>query len=186
MPEMVKVLPVMLSVLLVSTSLSVSACDLSCWLDQRRSDCHSTGPATKESMDAASAMEMSAEMEMDSQAKQGQKTLSVRANSHMRHVMSAQMEMTRREPQVISQSKLSGNAAFAHSGTPSACNHETCNQAEASSSPPRRSQGRSPDLHRAVIRASIPANLLTNSNQITPAVPSLIDHPAHLHSPLRI
>lgn len=186
MHKMAKVLPVMLSVLLVSASASVSVCDLSCWLDQRRSECHSASPAAEDGMSASSAMEMSAEMEMEAHSKQGPNTLYASTKSVMRHVMSAQMEMTRREQHVISQTELSGDAALAHSGAASVCNHETCSQAGASSSPSRRNQGRSPDPHRGVIRVSTRANLLTSSNRIAHGAPPLIHPPADLLSPLRI
>lgn len=53
-----------LSMLMVSTSASASVCDLSCWLRQAHSDCHSGGPTT--SRDAG--MPMSSMMAMDMSA----------------------------------------------------------------------------------------------------------------------
>src|SRR5665213_3933403 len=49
----------LMSLLMVSTSVSASSCDLSCWLNQAHSDCHT---ATKDS----AAMSMSLDMDMHS------------------------------------------------------------------------------------------------------------------------
>lgn len=186
MHKIAKVLPVMLSVLIVSTSVSVSACDLSCWLNQTSSDCHSASPAGDDRMAASSAMEMSAGMEMGSHSAQSRTPLYGRANGVTRHVMSAPMRMMPRAPQVISKTEGSASATFAHSRALSACSHETCSQAAAASSPPRISQGSSPGLNAGMIRISTPANLLTTSNRIASGAPPLISDAADFLSPLRI
>src|SRR4029077_5039015 len=51
----------LLSLLMVSTSVSASACDLSCWLNQAHSDCHT------ETKDGA-VMSMSSDMDIRSDA----------------------------------------------------------------------------------------------------------------------
>lgn len=185
MHKIAKVLAVMLSVLIVSTSVSVSACDLSCWLNQTSSDCHSAGPGGDD-MAASSAMEMSAGMEMGSHAAQSRTPLYGRANDVTRHLMSAPMRMMPRAPQVISKTEGSASTTFAHSRALSACSHETCSQAAASSSPPRTSQGGTPGLNAGMIRISTPANLLRNSNRIASGAPPLISDAADFLSPLRI
>src|SRR5438270_5524450 len=60
MRKIAKLLPTILSVLMVSTSLSVSACDLSCLLNQTSPDCHSASLAAEDGLTVPSAMEMSA------------------------------------------------------------------------------------------------------------------------------
>ena len=186
MYKLPQLLPAMLSVLMASTSVSVSACDLSCWLSQASPECHSAGPGTEDRMAASSTMEMSAEMEMGSHAARIQQPPEGRASSVTRHLMFAQMKMTRRAPEVISKTEVSAAATFDHSKVLSPCGHETCSQAAASSSPPGTSRSRSPGLHWAVIRVSIPANPLTSSNRMLRGAPPLINHPANLLSPLRV
>jgi hypothetical protein len=186
MYRVAKLLPAMLSVLMVPTSVSVSACDLSCWLNQASPECHSASPGAKDRMTASSMMEMSAEMEMGSHAARIQQPLEGRASSVTRHLMFAPMKMTRRAPEVISKTEVSAGATFDHSKALSPCSHEMCSQDATSSSPSGTSQSRSPGLHWAVIRVSIPANPLTSSNRMLRGAPPLMHHPADLLSPLRI
>jgi hypothetical protein len=186
MYRVAKLLPAMLSVLIVPTSVSVSACDLSCWLHQASPECHSASPGTEDRMTASSMMEMSAEMEMGSHAVRIQQPLEGRASSATRHLMFAQMKMTRRAPQVISKTEVRAGATFDHSKALSPCSHEMCSQDATSSSPPGTSQSCSPDLHLAVICVSTPANPLTRSNPVAPGAAPPIHHPADLLSPLRI
>lgn len=157
MHKMASVVPLMLSVLIVCTSLSVSACDLSCWMNHTSSDCHSATSASEDRMTASSAMQMSAGMEMPGST-----------------------------PREVSNSEVSASPALDHSRALSPCSHETCSQAAASSSPQNTSQARSPGLHRGVIRVSTPPNLLTSSNRLAPRVPPLINHSVNVLSPLRI
>src|SRR5437879_1234075 len=126
MCKLAKLLPAMLSVLMVSTSVSVSACDLSCWLNQASPECHSAGPAAHDRVAASSTMEMSAEMEMGSHAARIQQPPEGRASGVTRHLMFAQMKMTRRAPQVISKTEVNAGATFDHSKVLSPCSHETC------------------------------------------------------------
>ena len=176
----------MLSVLMVPTSVSVSACDLSCWLNQASSECHSASPRAEDRMTVSSMMEMSAEMEMDSHAARIQQRLEGRASSITRHLMFAHMEMTRHAPEVLSKTQVSAGARFDHSKVLSPCSHEMCSQNATSSSPPGTGQSRSPGLHWAKIRVSIPANPLASSTRMLRGAPPLIHHPANFLSALRI
>jgi hypothetical protein len=186
MHKVAKLLPAMLSVLMVSTSVSVSACDLSCWLNQASPECHSASPSAENRMTASSMMEMSAEMEMDSHAARIQQPLEGWASGITRHLMFAHMRMTRRAPEVLSNTGVSAGATFDHSGLLSPCTHEMCSQDAPSSSPPGTSQSRSPGLHWAVICVSIPRTPLTSSSRILSGAPPLIQHPANLLSAFRI
>jgi hypothetical protein len=56
--------------LMVSTSASASACDLSCWLGQAHSDCHAGGAATS----SATTMPMSSIMPMDMSSNENPQT----------------------------------------------------------------------------------------------------------------
>src|SRR5438270_8355416 len=112
MRKIAKLLPTILSVLMVFTSLSVSACDLSCLLNQTSPDCHSASHAAEDGMTVPSAMEMGAGMEMESHAAQSQKPLYGDANGVTPHIIFAQMEMTRRAPQMTSKTEVSTCATF--------------------------------------------------------------------------
>jgi len=93
MQKIAKLLPTILSVLMVSTSLSVSACDLSCLLNQTSPDCHSASLAAEDGLTVPSAMEISAGIEMESNAAQSQKPLYGEAIGVTPYIMFAQMEM---------------------------------------------------------------------------------------------
>ena len=186
MRKIAKLLTVILSVLIVSSSVFVSACDLSCWLNQASSDCHSASPTEEDRMASSAAMDMSAGIDMRSHSTQSQTPPYERAKGITGHVMSAQMAMSESAPQVVTKTEGSTSTAFAHSKALPACSQETCSQAAASSSPPKTSQGRSPGPRCGVIRVSTPANVLTSSNRIHPGAPPPTYHPADLLSPLRI
>ena len=98
MRKMTGLLPTLLSVLLVSAPLSTSACDLSCWLHQTGSGCHSVSSATEDNQrtPASSKMDMSSEAETSSQGAQCNEDPVRHANPGARHhSMSAQMNMVR-------------------------------------------------------------------------------------------
>lgn len=186
MYKLPQLLPAMLSVLMVSTSVSVSACDLSCWLNQASPECHSASPGTEDRMAASSMMDMSAEMEMGSHAAQSQDTLNGRVSDVTRHIMFAQMQMTGRAPQVSSKTEVNTGATFDHSRVLSPCSDETCSQTAASLSPRPTSQGRSTDLDWGAINVSMPVHVLASFNHVARGAPLLIHHPPDLLSPLRI
>src|SRR2546427_6173775 len=147
-------LPVLLSLLLVCTPLSASACDLSCWLHQTASDCHSASSATEADqrmMPASSAMDMSSEAETNSHVTQSRAGLDHSVNASTHHSMSTQMDMVRGSLQVIKKSDVSSSATFDHSKTLSPCSHETCSQASASASPPRPGGDQPAYLHCTAI-----------------------------------
>ena len=189
MRKIVRPLPALLSVLMVSTSLSASSCDLSCWLHQTPSNCHSARSATEDNhrmMSPSSAMDMSSEAEMSSHATQSNAGPDRSVNASARHSMSAQMDMVRGSLQVIEKSDVSSSAKFDHSKTLSPCSHETCSQTSASPSPPRTSQAQPVYLHCAAIKVSSPANLSTSSHRIAPGTPPPINLAVDLLPTLRI
>src|SRR5579872_1492712 len=147
MRRVISFLPALVSVLMVSTSLSASACDLSCWLHQAPSDCHagnSAAEGNQRMISASASMDMSSEAEMSSHAAQSDASADriVSSGAHQSmsvHAMSAQMDMVSRSPQVIRKSDARSSTAFdhseGHSKGLSPCSHETCSQVSAS--PPR-------------------------------------------------
>lgn len=178
----------MLSALMVSTSVSISACDLSCWLNQTPSDCHSANSTAEDRMStsASSAMDMTPGMGMSSEGMQNKGGPDRRADRVMRHALSAHMDMTWGPRQVTSKDELSPHSGFTHSRALSPCSHETCSQVAASSSPPKTDENHAADLQCAVIRVSTPASLLTISNRSAPGDTLLINRSAAPLSPLRI
>jgi hypothetical protein len=169
MCKIARSLAALLSVLMVSAPLSASACDLSCWLHQTASDCHSASSATEGNqrmMPPSSAMDMSPEAEMSSHATQSNAGPDQSVNASTRHSMSAPMDMVRSLQ--VKKSEVSASTTFDHSKTLSPCSHETCSQASASVSPPRASQAQSVYLHCVAIKVSSRANLSTSSHRIAP------------------
>jgi len=189
MRKMATCLPVLLSVLLVCTPLSASACDLSCWLHQTAPDCHSASSATEADqrmMSASSAMDMSSEAETSSHVTQSHAGPDHSVNAGTHHSMSAQMDMVRGSRKIIQKSEESSSATFDHSKTLSPCSHETCSQASASASPPRASGDQPAYLHCVAIDGLSPANLLTSSPRLAPGTSPPINLPVHLLATLRI
>jgi hypothetical protein len=184
MRRVISFLPALVSVLMVSTSLSASACDLSCWL-QQPSNCHSGSLATegKQRMMSApsssSAMDMSSESEMSSHAAQNEAGTDHVVNAGARqsmsvHSMAAQMDMVSSSLQIIRKSDVRSNAAFDYSEGRSkglsSCSHETCSQASASPPTASRAQLSYPAYrayqHCVAIPVSSPAHLSTSSHRI--------------------
>jgi len=171
MRKMTGLLPTLLSVLLVSAPLSTSACDLSCWLHQTGSGCHSVSSATEDNQrtPASSKMDMSSEAETSSQGAQCNEDPVRHANPGARHhSMSAQMNMVRGSLQAIQKSEVSSNAMFDNSNTLSPCSHETCSQASASASPPGASRAQPAYLHFVAIHISSPEKFLTTFHRMAP------------------
>ena len=189
MRKMAPSLPVLLSVLLVCTPLSASACDLSCWLNQTAPDCHSASSATEADqrmMSASSAMDMSSEAETSSHVTQSHAAPDHTVNASTHHSMPQQMDMVRGSLQVIKKSDVSSSATFDPSKTLSPCSHETCSQASASALPPRASGDQPAYLHCAAIGGWSPANFLTSSHRVAPGTAPPINLPVHLLTTLRI
>jgi hypothetical protein len=189
MRKIAKVPPALLSILMVFTPVSVSACDLSCWLRQTSSDCHSTSSDAEDGLrmtSRSSAMDMSADMEMSSDGAQSKAGPHESAQDATGHLMSAQMDMIRSARQVISKAEVSGGTGFDQSRALSPCSHETCSQATTSVSPPSARQSQSVNLYCAVMDVSSAANLLTTSHRIARGSPPPINHPADLLPTLRI
>jgi hypothetical protein len=189
MRKMIRVLPALLSLLMICTSVSVSACDLSCWLRQTPSDCHSANSATEngaETMSASSVMDMSAEMKISSHGAQNKAGIGQSAKGVAGHQMSAQMDMVGSALQAINKIDASASTLFDHSRAFSPCSHEACSQATASVSPPSASQNQSVYLHCAILDLSSATNLVINSRQVARGSPPLIHHSADLLPTLRV
>lgn len=185
MRKIVRSLAALLSVLMVSTPLSASACDLSCWLHQTAPDCHSASSAAEGNqgmMSAPYAMDMSSEAAMSSHGTRSDAGPDRSMNASTRHSMSSPMDMARS----LQVKKSEVSARFDHSKTLSPCSHETCSQASASVSPPRASQAQSVYLHCVAIDVSSRANLLTSSHRIAPGTLPPLNPAVDLLSTLRI
>jgi len=188
MRKIAKVPPALLSILMVFTPVSVSACDLSCWLHQTSSDCHSASSDAEDSVrmtSRSSAMDMSAYMEMSSDGAQSKADPHESVQDATGHLMSAGMDMIRSPRQVITKTDVSEGTGFDQSRALSPCSHETCSQATTSTSPPKTSPGQA-NLYCAAIHVSTAPNPLASSRRITPGDPPPINHPAALLPTLRI
>lgn len=139
-------LAALLSLLVVSTWVSASACDLSCWLRQAHSDCHIASSATSDT-----AMSMPAEMDMGSMDMGSDPSASTTGTGV----------------------SLTGVPVHPMSTSPQAetCAHETCSQVLASASSPSADHSRHNSLSWIAIDIAIPVNLLTGFHPIRPGTP---------------
>ncbi len=187
MRKIAKVPLALLSILMVLMPVSVSTCDLSCWLHKTSSDCHSASSVDSLRMTPRSSeMDMNAYMEMSFQDAHNKAGSYDSAQDSTHHLMVAQMDMVRSARQVINKTDESGRTGFDHSRALSPCSDETCSKTATSISPPSASQEQSVYLHCAVIDVSYAANLLTRSHQIPSGSPPPPLHSADLLPTLRV
>lgn len=189
MPKFIRAMTALLSAFMVFAPLSASACELSCWLHQTDSDCHSAVQATEpsqSSISAPSAMDMSAEGGMSSPGLQHEAAADYTVSATAHHSMTAQMDVVR-GPLEVNRNEANSNSGFNHSKTLSRCAHETCSQASASASPPSAS-GNQPAYHQHSIdvNGGNPANFLRISPGAAPGTAPPIMPAAGLLTTLRI
>src|SRR5260370_16874201 len=96
MRKIAKVPLALLSILMVLMPVSVSTCDLSCWLHKTSSDCHSASSVDSLRMTPRSSeMDMNAYMEMSFQDAHNKAGSYDSAQDSTHHLMVAQMDMVR-------------------------------------------------------------------------------------------
>jgi hypothetical protein len=165
----------LLSLLMISTSVSASVCDLSCWLRRAHFDCHTAGSAT-----AGNEMAMSMPMDMDMGSSSGESMTEAGAAITTRDncpSMSVRMRMTM--AMFTHEQKANDRFEFAstietgsdsmpsHSKTISACTHEPCSQIWSSGSPPSRHQTPASSQYGLAIGFSNPAMTTIDFRQMT-------------------
>src|SRR5260370_35937297 len=127
MRKIAKVPLALLSILMVLMPVSVSTCDLSCWLHKTSSDCHSASSVDSLRMTPRSSeMDMNAYMEMSFQDAHNKAVSYNRGQDSTHHLMVAQMDMVRSARQVINKTDASGSTGFDHSNAPPPCSAATC------------------------------------------------------------
>lgn len=178
----------LISLLFVFTSISASACDLSCWLRQGHDDCHSSvsmsgDPMSSEEMGAAMAP-MS--MAMGSGQMQHKMAPGEIGTGHRLIPMSQQSEIAVERFIELSIPGMSSTALPDHSRDLSPCAHETCSQTSASASPPGAGHLRLDFVHHAPVRFSMATILWTRSDGIKTGSPPPERHAKPLATNLRI
>jgi hypothetical protein len=189
----------MLSVLMILTSVSASACDLSCWLRKAHSDCHATGSAAQSeeiAMAMSSPMDMrpgrqpvvASHMHADATTDD---SMAMSPNMDMgpydgksaagpggarsaapRHSMSMSPQLEGTTERFVRVSKAEARMAMPdHSGTLSSCKHEPCRQASISASPPTGDHPQPISVHWMPTSISNPANLWIDRSWIGPGPP---------------
>ena len=194
----------LLSLFMVSTSVSASTCDLSCWLHQAHSDCSTVGAATTNLDSAAMSMpsgmgmpqgegesmagpqlgeedttaSMSMAPDMDMGTDDGERMASSRANlfASLRHsvVMPPQLEGMTESFIRAGKAAMGSRAVLNHSGTLSSCLHEPCSQTSMSASPPTSDHSQPSSLHWMPTSVSNPVNIWSAFRCINPESPPAI------------
>ena len=194
-------LALLLSLLMFSTSVSASACDLACWLHQAHSDCHDGGSAAQEAdasmspgmvmhvnRDQAQRMEgnpgrmvtepkdpmaTAADMDMGSDGSDNALGTDAATNATPRHLMfMSQQPDVITEPLVREQKPVMEESAVPdHSRTISSCTHETCSQISASTSPPKAQHSDHDALCSVASSASSLLNVRTDFHWVRPGTP---------------
>lgn len=189
MRTVARLLPMLVSILLTFAPLSVSACDLSCWLQRNVPDCHWLGSAaenTQGTMSGASDMDMSSGAETGATNAQTSAGADNAVHAVVHHSMPTQMDVARGSLQIMQKSDASSSARFDDSNTLSPCGHGTCAQAATSASPPSAGHAQSTHLQFVAVRALNLAKPLTITRQAAPETPPHASLLADLLPTLRI
>lgn len=205
-------LGLLLSFLMVSTSISASACDLSCWLQHGHSGCNAVDTVTTNvdtgamsmpsNMDmrqveservggetATDSMSMSPDMGMGPDHSEGTAGSDANLNARPDHsmVMPAQPEGVTDNSSSAAKVGIGSRAMLNHSGTLSSCLHEPCGQASMSVSPRTGDHPQLRSLHWMPTDISNPLDLWSSFHRIRPGIPpSGIPAVDHLTTTLRI
>ena len=194
-------LALVLSLLMVSTSVSASACDLSCGLHQAHSDCLTVGSVTADKdgpamsmpsdMDMrpdesermvgahmgadATALSMSMPPDMDMGPDDSNSMTSSNANLNARPgqtlAMPPQLEGVTESFGRAAKAEMGTRAMLNHSGTLSSCMHEPCSQTSMSVSPPTGDRVQPSSLHWMPTGISNPVNIWTTFHWISTGPP---------------
>lgn len=182
----------LISVLVVFASISASACDLSCWLRQSQTDCHSDVPMSAKEIGTLMSSAMNMGMRMNSGQMQQMiapeggaaslpaSSVSVPLRIDMTHrliPMSPQPEMAGERFIELSKPGMSAMALPDEPRSRSSCTHETCSQISASASPPSAGHLQLDFLHHLPLSISIARNLPTGFHWIKTGSP-----PPELHA----
>ena len=158
-----------LGILMVVAPLSTSACDLSCWLKEASSDCHSAISAGQEQhriMAGPSEMDMGSGDGMvahDAPTNVGP-NYSAHASAH--HVMDTQMDTVRSSLQAAQGSEARSSTALHRSKAISPCSQDACSQAAVSASPASACRSQAAHLQCVAIHHSNLSDLSTSYHRI--------------------
>ena len=171
-----------LSLFVVSTSASGLVCDLSCWLHQTDSDCHTVGSATTGD---EMAMSMPSDMDMGPDSMPGPGT--VLTTSAPSITMPPQMQMVTERVGYAPKSEAGTSSVPGRSKSSSSCIHEPCAQVWSSVSSPNPHHCQANSQQGMTINISSPINSWIGFDWIgsgTPP-PKILTAP-HLTTTLRI
>lgn len=185
------------SVFLVFTSISVSACDLSCWLSQSQTDCHSGAPMSH----AENATSMAASMSMPVGPDGMQQMMAPDAAAgtvpdssgsfeigmnHRLTPMPPQPEMAAERFFELANPRVSSTALPDSSRNVSSCAHGICSQLSVSASPPGAGHVQLYLLYCAPVRSLAVMVSLTAGNCTKTGSPPPELHTEHLATILRL
>ena len=155
----------LLSLLLISTSASASACDLSCSFHEVHYGCQTAKSGTR---DKQSAMFMSPDMDMSSEHSEDtvRPASGVVATPEHPKSMSSRMEMPAGRFERVMKPQTGTRAMPDHSQTLSSCSHEPCSQISAFVSPSKNNCSQPKSLHWIAIIVLSPLNPNTRSHRI--------------------
>jgi hypothetical protein len=144
---------VTLPLFMISTSISASVCDLSCWFIQTQSGCHtSSSHATANQM----AMSMPADMDMGPGGSSNMTGRDAAATPSSKSVsMPAHMRMVTEQSGDTAKPETDGNSLPGHSKGASSCIHQTCAQVGTSGASFEPGRARPNSLHAMAIDVSI-------------------------------
>jgi hypothetical protein len=172
-------LAALLSILMVSTSVSASVCDLSCWLRRADSGCHTGGSDMAGSMAAALSMPPDMDMGPGSDESMTVSTTPGATVTTPGNLVSISTQMRMSMPMFAPAQKVTGRFEYAakaeagadsmpgHSKTISSCSHEPCAQIWGSTSPPPGAGRRQvKSQHSTTMSISRPASVSLTFQQI--------------------
>jgi hypothetical protein len=161
-----------LTLLMVLTSVSASACDLTCWLHQAHSDCLTVSTAMS---GKDTAMSMPADMDMgpDNSSSMTGSDWSVNVMPGHSKSMSPEMDGVTGRFDPVTRHEMRTSTLPDHSKGISSCTHEPCSQTSVSVPPPAGDHCQPSFLHWVAVSISSPISLWIGFHWIQPETPPL-------------
>lgn len=152
-------LAALVSLLMVSASVSASACDLSCWLHQGHSDCHNPSSAATSKDADMSGMDMGG-MDMGPNRTESLRATNAGLSAASGHsmTMSPQMGVATERFEQASEPETGRSPIPNNSETGSSCTQGACSQISASASPPGTSHSQPSSSYWTRVSVSGPVN----------------------------
>ena len=160
---------VSLPLMMISTSISASVCDLSCWFLQAQADCHSSSSLTPRD-EMAMSMPASMDMGSDQSSTAAGTDAGATASPHSM-AMPSQMQMVTERFGNLTKRETGGSSIPSHSKGTSSCIHQICAQVGSTVPFPNPARSQPKSLHPTRMNVSVCGNSRIHFPWLGPGTP---------------